>query len=198
MDARDVALVIGSGSVALLLCALTMLYPTRKTLAVYIRWLIRLDMDEVLLIERSSFEFPWREADFVRCLRQRNCIGMVAESLAGESANRVVGFVIYEVYSSRIELLNLAVHPDVRRRGVGRQLMAALYARLSAQRTRIGFHVRETNLPAQQFFRAIGCKATGVVPRCYDEPPDEAAFRFVLRQGQFIRAVTPESLEDGR
>ena len=27
----------------------------------------------------NSFEFPWSEEDFIRCLRQRNCIGMVAE-----------------------------------------------------------------------------------------------------------------------
>ena len=46
---------------------------------VHIRWMIRRDMSEVLEIEKSSFEFPWSEEDFIRCLRQRNCIGMVAE-----------------------------------------------------------------------------------------------------------------------
>ena len=46
---------------------------------VHIRWMIRRDMPEVLQIERTSFEYPWSEEDFIRCLRQRNCIGMVAE-----------------------------------------------------------------------------------------------------------------------
>ena len=46
---------------------------------VHIRWMIRRDMPEVLGIENSSFEFSWSEDDFIRCLRQRNCIGMVAE-----------------------------------------------------------------------------------------------------------------------
>ena len=44
-----------------------------------IRWLIRRDMDDVLAIERASFQFPWTEEEFLCCLRQRNCIGTVAE-----------------------------------------------------------------------------------------------------------------------
>ena len=51
----------------------------KQHLRVHIRWMIRRDMPEVLDIERDSFEFPWSEEDFMRCLRQRNCIGMVAE-----------------------------------------------------------------------------------------------------------------------
>src|SRR5690606_11527131 len=60
---------------------------SKERLRVHIRWMIRRDMPEVLQIEKASFEFPWYEDDFIRCLRQRNCIGMVAEQ--GE---RVVGF----------------------------------------------------------------------------------------------------------
>ena len=46
---------------------------------VHVRWMIRRDMPEVLGIEQQAFEFPWSDEDFTRCLRQRNCIGMVAE-----------------------------------------------------------------------------------------------------------------------
>ncbi|MDA8746115.1 ribosomal-protein-alanine N-acetyltransferase RimI, partial [Rubripirellula amarantea] len=58
---------------------------------VHIRWMIRRDMPAVLAIENKSFEFSWTEEDFIRCLRQRNCIGMVAEE-----NDQVVGFMIYE------------------------------------------------------------------------------------------------------
>ena len=62
--------------------------PTPKAqVRVHIRWMIRRDMPEVLAIEHASFEFPWCEEEFLRVLRQRNCIGMVAEY--GE---RVVGY----------------------------------------------------------------------------------------------------------
>ena len=42
---------------------------------VHIRWMIRRDMPEVLAIEHASFEYPWCEEEFLRVLRQRNCIG---------------------------------------------------------------------------------------------------------------------------
>ena len=60
--------------------------------SVHIRWLIRRDMDAVLEIESASFEFPWTEDEFINCLRQRDCIGMVAEY-----AEQVVGFMVYEL-----------------------------------------------------------------------------------------------------
>src|SRR5688500_11228918 len=90
-------------------------------LPVHIRWMIRRDMTDVLAIESGSFEFPWSEEDFVRCLRQRNCIGMVAEH-----NERVVGFMIYELHKNRLHILNFAVNEQLRRRGVGSQMVKKL------------------------------------------------------------------------
>ena len=81
---------------------------------VHIRWMIRRDMPEVLQTEQESFEYAWTEEDFLRCLRQRNCIGMVAEQ--GE---KVVGFMIYELHKAKLHILNFAVNPAWRRNGVG-------------------------------------------------------------------------------
>jgi ribosomal-protein-alanine N-acetyltransferase len=137
---------------------------------VHIRWMIRRDMPEVLDIETESFEFPWNEEDFVRCLRQRNCIGMVAEQ--GE---KVVGFMIYELHKTRLHILNFAVGKAWRRRGVGRQLVAKLVGKLSPQRrTRIALEVRETNLAAQLFYRANGFRAVSVLRDYYEDTTEDA------------------------
>lgn len=142
----------------------------KSQLRVHIRWMIRRDMPEVLDIERDSFEFPWYEEDFIRCLRQRNCIGMVAEH--GE---RVVGFMIYELHKTRLHILNFAVAADVRRRAVGLQMAEKLVSKLSSQRrTRITLEVRETNLAAQLFFRQNGFRATSVLRAYYDDSPEDA------------------------
>lgn len=139
-------------------------------LRVHIRWMIRRDMAEVLDIERDSFEFPWYEEDFVRCLRQRNCIGMVAEQ--GE---RVVGFMIYELHKFRLHVLNFAVAKNMRRQNVGEQMLTKLIGKLSSQRrTRITLEVRETNLDAQLFFRESGFRATTVLRNYYDDSPEDA------------------------
>lgn len=139
-------------------------------LRVHIRWMIRRDMPEVLDIENESFEFPWYEEDFIRCLRQRNCIGMVAEC-----NEEVVGFMIYELEKSKLHLLNFAVASRFRRRGVGRQMLDKLVGKLSHQRrTRICLEIRETNLPAQLFFKACDFRAVAVVRDFYDDTPEDA------------------------
>ena len=85
----------------------------KQEVAVHIRWMIRRDMAEVLAIENASFEFPWFEEDFIRCLRQRNCIGMVAEH-----DDQVVGFMIYELHKTLLHILNFAVSESMRSHGI--------------------------------------------------------------------------------
>jgi [ribosomal protein S18]-alanine N-acetyltransferase len=139
-------------------------------LPVHVRWMIRRDMAEVLAIEQQAFEFPWYEDDFVRCLRQRNCIGMVAEA-----SERVVGFMVYELHKHRLHILNFAVNERVRRRGVGTQMANKLVSKLSHdRRSRIVLEIRETNLPAQLFFKTLGFRATTVLRKFYEDTPEDA------------------------
>ena len=148
----------------------------KEQVRVHIRWMIRRDMPEVLAAENSSFEYAWAEEDFLRCLRQRNCIGMVAEQ--GE---KVVGFMIYELHKAKLHILNFAVHPQFRRGGVGAQMVAKLVSKLSShRRTRITLEVRETNLAAQLFFRSQGFRAVRVL-RAYYEDSGEDAFLMQYR-----------------
>lgn len=142
----------------------------KQELAVHIRWMIRRDMVDVLSIENCSFEFPWHEEDFIRCLRQRNCIGMVAEH-----DDRVVGFMIYELHKTRLHILNFAVAETARRHGVGQQMVSKLLSKLSPQRrNRVVLEVRETNVPAQLFFRHCGFRAVSVLREYYDDTPEDA------------------------
>jgi ribosomal-protein-alanine N-acetyltransferase len=144
--------------------------PSRQELGVHIRWMIRRDMSEVLAIEEASFEFPWSEDDFVRCLRQRNCIGMVAEH-----NDRVVGFMIYELHRNRLHILNFSVHPHFRRKQVGKQMVGKLVSKLSEQRrTRILLEVRERNLAAQLFFKELGFRAITVLRDFYEDTVEDA------------------------
>ena len=146
-----------------------------------IRWMIRCDMLEVLNIEHGSLSVPWHEGDFMQCLRQRNCIGMVAEF-----ERKILGFMVYELHKSSLEILNYAVHPDYRRRGVGRKLFEKLRAKLRHQRrTELVLAVRESNLPAQLFFQSCGFVATGVLRKHYEDCGGEApedAYRMIFRK----------------
>ncbi len=144
--------------------------------------MIRRDMPEVLAIEEEAFEFPWSEEDFTRCLRQRNCIGMVAEM-----AESVVAFMIYELHRSRLHVLNFAVLRSHRRLGIGSQMLQKLVGKLSPERrNRILLEVRERNLPAQLFFRSNGFLAISVLKDFYQDSTEDAY------QMQFLQeAETP-------
>lgn len=144
--------------------------PNSTGQAAHIRWMIRRDMPDVLGIENNCFEFAWSEDDFIRCLRQRNCIGMVAEC-----DERVAGFMIYELHKNRLHILNFAVHSDYRRRGIGNTMMQKLLGKLSQERrNRIMLEVRETNLEAQLFFKSLGFKAISVLRDFYDDATEDA------------------------
>jgi ribosomal-protein-alanine N-acetyltransferase len=139
-------------------------------LGIHVRWMIRRDMPEVLGIEQEAFEFPWSEEDFTECLRQRNCIGMVAEI-----ADSVVAFMIYELHRSRLHVINFAVARAHRRLGIGTRMMEKLAGKLTPERRdRIALEVRETNLPAQLFFRSQGFRATSVLKDFYQDTTEDA------------------------
>jgi len=157
----------------------------------HIRWMIRRDMMEVLDIEADCFEFPWSDDDFVRCLRQRNCIGIVAECGTGEDAYDIAGYMIYELHKSRLHILNFAVARKWRRCGIGSALAQKLIGKLSAERrTRVCLEVRETNLPAQLFWRSQGFRAVSVF-REYFEDTTEDAYLMQYRFGQGEPATSP-------
>lgn len=141
-----------------------------QKICAHIRWMIRRDMPEVLTIETEVFEFPWTEEDFLCCLRQRNCIGMVAEH-----DDKVAGFMVYELNKAYIHLVNFAVAKNLHRHGVGRQMVDKLIGKLSEQRRcRITLEVRETNLPAQLFFRAMEFRAISTFKQFFADTPEDA------------------------
>ena len=137
---------------------------------VHIRWMIWRDMPQVLAIENQSFEFPWTKNDFTCCMRQRNCISMVAEF-----DGQVVGFMIYELHKTRLHILNFAVDRRYRRRRVGETMVRHLAGKLDAtRRNQIFLEVRETNLAAQLFFRHEGFRAVSVLRDFYNGTTEDA------------------------
>ena len=137
----------------------------KEQATINVRWMIRRDMPAVVDIESRSFESAWVEEDFIQCLRNRSCVGMVAET----EDYRIVGYMIYELAANRLELVNFAVDVDFRRQGIGSQMLQVLQKKLSRnRRTCLSLVIRESNLAGQLFFKANGFLATNVVPNYWD------------------------------
>ena len=141
-----------------------------KEIPVQVRWMVRRDFAHVLTIEETCFEFPWTAEEFLQCLQQPNCLGMVAEH-----ESRIVGFVIYETPKNRLFVSNIAVHPEFQRHGIARQMIQKLVTKMIHQRRqKITIEIRETNLPALLCFRALGFKSTNILKNFYEEQSEDA------------------------
>ena len=143
---------------------------------IHVRWMIRIDLPMVLAIETECFDHPWREEDFIRCVRTRNCIGMVAiDVTADHGRGLVVGFMIYELHKNRLHLLNLAVNKRFRNQGVATAMIDKLKSKLTPERrNRIMLEIREANLPGQLFFRNRGVRAISVLREFWDDNNEDA------------------------
>jgi len=82
------------------------------------------DLDHVLDIERASFPTPWTRAAFCYEVEQNK----VARCTVMRAESGVVGYLCFWEIGHEIHVTNLAVHPEWRRRGVARRLLAAALA----------------------------------------------------------------------
>jgi len=131
-------------------------------MAIQIRDASRSDLPRILEIERLAFPSPWTLASFERELTLPFSRVMVAIPYDDAPAQRdgrsrehpIVGFLCRWLIADECHVLNIAVHPDSRRLGIGGVLITEA---ISEARTNgagvVTLEVRRTNLPARQLYR---------------------------------------------
>jgi len=120
-------------------------------------------------IEQGVFADPWSTQDF------RDCIASDAVFLVAESADKAAGYVVAIDAADEGEILNLAVAPQGRRRGLGRALVQQVLEVLSGRGARqIYLEVRESNAPARALYAAHGFKEVGRREQYYRRPVEDA------------------------
>lgn len=86
-----------------------------------------------------------------------------------------VGFAVLQVVLPEAELLDMAIHPAWRSRGLGERMLRRVLARTAAQgATRCCLEVRAANTPARQLYRKLGFTPIGIRRGYYQNPPDDA------------------------
>lgn len=121
-------------------------------------------LDEVLAIEKNSFPVPWTRGMFEReisLIISRFYVALIDE--------HVVGYGGYWCVSDEAHIVNLAVHPDFRSKGIGRGILQFIVENISGKKiTRsILLEVRKGNIAAQKLYESAGFIVTGVRPRYY-------------------------------
>jgi [ribosomal protein S18]-alanine N-acetyltransferase len=123
-----------------------------------------------MAIEKTSFRFPWSSGFFLQEL-QVAC----ARSILAEIEGQIVGYVLFWLLPGAIDIHNIAVHVDYRRRGIARLLLGKVVAEARNQSSlRVMLEVRRSNLPAQKLYQSLGFLTTGVRKGYYSDDGEDA------------------------
>jgi ribosomal-protein-alanine N-acetyltransferase len=129
------------------------------------------DVAAVLEIERLSFSSPWPAYAF----EQELTANRLAHYVVARNEERVVGFAGIWLMVDEAHVTTFGVHPDHRRRGVGRRLLLRL-AELAIElgTVRMTLEVRVSNAPAQALYRSFGFEVAGRRIAYYSDDGEDA------------------------
>ena len=129
------------------------------------------DVPAVIEIERLSFSSPWPAFAFEQELTSNR----LAHYVVARSEDRVIGFAGIWLMVDEAHITTFGVHPEHRRRGVGRRLLlrlAELAIDLGTQRMTL--EVRVSNEPAQALYRSFGFQVAGRRIAYYSDDGEDA------------------------
>ncbi len=126
------------------------------------------DLPQVIAIERRAFPTPWSLAMFVLELSKPSgvCLAAVRDA-------RVAGYLICARYDQVWHLMNIAVDPAARRRGIATALLSEMIRRAGPDR-QYTLEVRTSNAPAIALYERFGFRSAGTRPRYYHDTGEDA------------------------
>jgi ribosomal-protein-alanine N-acetyltransferase len=136
--------------------------------AIGFRRLSYADLPAVLSIERRSFPAPWSLAMFV--LEVSKPSGVCLAAIAGEE---IVGYLVCSRYADVFHLMNVAVDPDLRRRGIAVRMIERMLDE-AGRHERYTLEVRVSNHPAIAMYERLGFRRAGRRRRYYSDNGEDA------------------------
>jgi len=133
-----------------------------------VRRLAYSDLPAVIAIERRSFPSPWSLAMFVLELSKPSGICLVATE-----GSELLGYLVCSRYDRVWHLMNVAVAPERRRRGVASRLISQLTAEAGGELP-FTLEVRVSNRDAIAMYERLGFRSAGVRPRYYQDNGEDA------------------------
>jgi ribosomal-protein-alanine acetyltransferase len=128
------------------------------------------DLDEIIMIEGICFPTPWPRQIFEMELESNRSFMRVTR-VGGVVSGYIVSWMVYD----EIHILNIAVHPDFRRMGLGEGLLKDCldhFFRKGAKHAIL--EVRRGNLEAQKLYRKLGFESIGVRRKYYTDTGEDA------------------------
>ena len=128
------------------------------------------DLDEIVAIENLSFPTPWPRHIFDMEIKSSRSFKRVSRVNGS-----VVGYLIAWKIYDEVHILNIAIHPDYRRRGIGQGLLNYCFDFFSSKGVRSAIlEVRNMNGNARRFYEKIGFRSVGVRRGYYKDTGEDA------------------------
>ena len=125
---------------------------------------------QVAALEKQCFSDPWSENSVASELENPLSLWLIAEA-----DGTVCGYVGSQTVLDETDMMNIAVHPDCRRKGIAAALITELVSRLKARGSRVlRLEVRESNFSAIALYEALGFTQLGLRKNYYRNPKENA------------------------
>ena len=125
---------------------------------------------QIAYLETVCFHDPWSEKSIASELENALSLWLVAVE-----GDEVIGYVGSQTVLGWTDMMNVAVHPDHRRKGIGEKLVLALEDALKAQEsTCLTLEVRASNEPAKSLYEKLGFSEVGRRKNYYRNPKEDA------------------------
>lgn len=134
------------------------------------------DVPAISALERVCFSDPWNSSGLLDVVQSETSFGLV-----GLDSGQVIGYIMARLSGEEGEILNLAVAPGYRRRGLATALLRAGLVRMfDSGAVEAYLEVRESNSAAIGLYQEHGFRPVGLRPDYYRNPREAA---LVLRCG---------------
>ena len=128
------------------------------------------DVSALAAVERECFSDPWTSAGLRESIQYETSRAFVAEF-----GGTTVGYVMARISGEEAEILNLAVLPSCRRRGIARCLLEEALAAVTTAGVREAYlEVRQSNVVALSLYQGFGFRPVGLRPGYYRNPLEDA------------------------
>lgn len=144
-----------------------------STESITIRPLGYSDLPQVIGIERRAFPTPWSLAMFVLELSKPSSICLAAVSGAEGGPRTLVAYLICCRYADAWHLMNVAVDPPFRRRGIATSLMRGMLEEAGPE-AQFTLEVRPSNREAIELYERFGFRGAGTRPGYYRDTGEDA------------------------
>lgn len=144
--------------------------------SVTVRRMCVADIEEVMAIAASLNDAPhWSPAAYLASIQPDSTPRRIALVAVNEPEAQILGFAVANVLPPQAELESIAVRRDAQRQGIGSRLMDYLNRELKvADVSELLLEVRASNLEGIAFYHSLGLRKTGLRPRYYTDPEEDA------------------------